>query len=53
MTRITIGPVLGLHVKRFCALPDPTSALNDIVRGRCSHVTLGVGDVADCRITEV
>jgi hypothetical protein len=45
--------MLGLHVRVSVALPDPSVAAKEIVRGSTVHVTLGVEIVDEGRMIEV
>ena len=51
--RRVIAPVLGLQLKVSVALPEPSVAAKEIVRGFVVHVTFGVVRVEEGRITSV
>ena len=51
--RVTMGPVLRLQLNVSVALPKPSVAAKDIVRGEVVQVTLGVVKLAEGRITVV
>ena len=48
-----MAPALGLQLKVSVALPDPSVAAKEIVRGFVVHVTFGVVSVDEGRITAV
>jgi len=49
--RRVIAPVLRVQLKVSVALPDPSVAAKEMVRGLVVHVTFGVVIVDDGRIT--
>ena len=49
--RRVIAPVLRVQLKVSVALPDPSVAAKEMVRGLVVHVTFGVVIVEDGRIT--
>lgn len=51
--RRVIAPVLGLQLKVSVALPEPSVAAKEIVRGFVVHVTFGVVSVDEGSITVV
>ena len=51
--RRVMAPALGLQPKVFVALPEPSVAAKEIVRGFVVHVTFGVVSVDEGRITAV
>lgn len=51
--RVTMGPVLRLQLNVSVALPEPSVAAKDMVRGEVVQVTLGVLRLAEGRITVV
>ena len=48
-----MGPVLRLQLNVSVALPEPSVAAKDMVRGEIVQVTLGVLRLAEGRITVV
>lgn len=48
-----MAAALGLQVNVSVALPDPSRAAKEIVRGFVLHVTFGVVSVEEGRITAV
>ena len=51
--RREMAPVLGLQLKVSVALPEPSVAAKEMVRGFVVHVTLGVVRFDEGRITAV
>ena len=51
--RREIGPVLMLQLNVSVALPDPSVAAKEMVKGLVVHVTFGVVKLEDGRITDV
>ncbi len=51
--RKEIGPVVMLQLNVSVALPDPSVAANEMVRGLVVQVTLGLVKLEEGRITEV
>ena len=51
--RREIGPVLMLQLNVSVALPDPSVAAKEMVRGLVVHVTFGVVKLEEGRITVV
>ena len=51
IVRRATGPAPGLQLNVSVALPDPSLAANEMVRGFIVHVTFGVVGVALGRIT--
>ena len=53
IVRREIGPVLMLQLNVSVALPDPSVAAKEMVRGLVVHVTFGVVKLEEGRITVV
>ena len=51
--RREIGPALMLQLNVSDALPDPSVAAKEMVKGLVVHVTFGVVKLEDGRITDV